>query len=98
MEYVYLGDEVSDGIFAWISVGINPTKDSSVTPAAYTLSRAVLRTRALVAWAVAVMVTDALPLVPPLPAFSLERDCVCFALNYIMLGGYGYNSVVPEKT
>jgi hypothetical protein len=35
MEYVYLGDEVSDGIFAWISVGIDPTKDSSVTPAAY---------------------------------------------------------------
>jgi hypothetical protein len=35
MEYVYLGDDVSDGIFAWISVGIDPTKDSSVTPAAY---------------------------------------------------------------
>jgi hypothetical protein len=35
MEYVYLGDDVSDGIFAWISVGIDPTKDSDVTPAAY---------------------------------------------------------------
>jgi hypothetical protein len=35
MEYVYLGDDISDGIFAWISVGINPTKNSSVTPAAY---------------------------------------------------------------
>ncbi|CAG7944383.1 unnamed protein product [Penicillium salamii] len=35
MEYVYLGDDVSDGIFAWISLGIDPTQDSSVTPAAY---------------------------------------------------------------
>ncbi|KAJ6092405.1 hypothetical protein N7467_004374 [Penicillium canescens] len=35
MEYVYLGDDVSDGIFAWISVGIDPTKDRDVTPAAY---------------------------------------------------------------
>lgn len=35
MEYVYLGDNVSDGIFAWISVGIDPTKDRDVTPAAY---------------------------------------------------------------
>lgn len=35
MEYVYLGDDVSDGIFAWITVGIDPTEDSDVTPAAY---------------------------------------------------------------
>jgi hypothetical protein len=35
MEYVYVGDNVSDGIFAWISVGIDATKDSSVTPTAY---------------------------------------------------------------
>lgn len=35
MEYVYLGDDVSDGIFAWVSLGMDPTKDSSVTPAAY---------------------------------------------------------------
>ncbi|CAI7645792.1 unnamed protein product [Penicillium glandicola] len=35
MEYVYLGDDVSDGIFAWISVGIDPTTDTTVTPAAY---------------------------------------------------------------
>ncbi|KAJ5301906.1 hypothetical protein PENANT_c062G04262 [Penicillium antarcticum] len=35
MEYVYLGDSVSDGIFAWISMGIDPTEDKSVTPAAY---------------------------------------------------------------
>jgi hypothetical protein len=35
MEYVFLGDDVSDGIFAWISVGIDGTKDKSVTPAAY---------------------------------------------------------------
>jgi hypothetical protein len=35
MEYVYLGDDVSDGIFAWITVGIDSTEDSDVTPAAY---------------------------------------------------------------
>ncbi|KAJ5302380.1 hypothetical protein PENANT_c008G10717 [Penicillium antarcticum] len=35
MEYVYLGDDVSDGIFAWISVGVDPTADRDVTPAAY---------------------------------------------------------------
>ncbi|KAJ5110024.1 hypothetical protein N7532_002669 [Penicillium argentinense] len=35
MEYVLLGDSVSDGIFAWISVGVDPTVDTSVTPAAY---------------------------------------------------------------
>ncbi|KAJ5392802.1 hypothetical protein N7465_011776 [Penicillium sp. CMV-2018d] len=35
MEYVYLGDDVSDGIFAWISVGMDPTVDSSVSSAAY---------------------------------------------------------------
>ncbi|KAJ5547123.1 protocatechuate 3-4-dioxygenase beta subunit [Penicillium frequentans] len=27
MEYVYLGDSASDGIFAWISIGINNKKD-----------------------------------------------------------------------
>ncbi|OGE56200.1 hypothetical protein PENARI_c003G04693 [Penicillium arizonense] len=35
MEYVYLGDSVSDGIFAWISMGMDPTEDTTVTPAAY---------------------------------------------------------------
>lgn len=35
MEYVYLGDNLSDGIFAWISVGMDPTVDTSVSPAAY---------------------------------------------------------------
>ncbi|KAJ5253918.1 hypothetical protein N7497_011016 [Penicillium chrysogenum] len=35
MEYVYLGDDVSDGIFAWITVGMDPTQDTTVTPAAY---------------------------------------------------------------
>lgn len=35
MEYVYLGDDISDGIFAWITVGMDPTQDTSVTPAAY---------------------------------------------------------------
>ncbi|KAJ5394456.1 uncharacterized protein N7487_012097 [Penicillium crustosum] len=35
MEYVFLGDDITDGIFAWISVGMDPTVDSSVSPAAY---------------------------------------------------------------
>lgn len=35
MEYVYLGDDISDGIFAWISVGMDSTVDTSVSPAAY---------------------------------------------------------------
>ncbi|KAJ5980550.1 hypothetical protein N7481_007848 [Penicillium waksmanii] len=35
MEYILLGDSVSDGIFAWISVGVDSTVDSSVSPAAY---------------------------------------------------------------
>ena len=35
MEYVLLGDDVSDGVFAWINVGIDATEDSDVTPAAH---------------------------------------------------------------
>ncbi|KAJ5180129.1 hypothetical protein N7492_003339 [Penicillium capsulatum] len=35
MEYVLLGDDVSDGIFAWISVGVDATEDTDITPAAY---------------------------------------------------------------
>lgn len=35
MEYVFLGDRVEDGIFAWISAAIDVTGDSDVTPAAY---------------------------------------------------------------
>ncbi|KAI9043252.1 uncharacterized protein KD926_004436 [Aspergillus affinis] len=35
MEYVLLGDDVSDGIFAWISVAIDPTSDRELSPAAY---------------------------------------------------------------
>ncbi|OQE20841.1 hypothetical protein PENFLA_c015G08087 [Penicillium flavigenum] len=35
MEYVYLGGSVSDSIFSWISMGIDPTQDNTVTPAAY---------------------------------------------------------------
>ncbi|KAF2085347.1 aromatic compound dioxygenase [Saccharata proteae CBS 121410] len=34
VEYVLLGDSVSDGIFSWISVGIDPTSNQTVTPAA----------------------------------------------------------------
>lgn len=34
-EYTYLGDSVTDGLFAWISFGINTTESSSVTPAAF---------------------------------------------------------------
>ncbi|CDM37322.1 hypothetical protein DTO013E5_7556 [Penicillium roqueforti] len=35
MEYIYLGDDISEGIFAWITVGLDPTQDTTVTPAAY---------------------------------------------------------------
>lgn len=35
MEYVFLGDKLEDGIFAWISAAIDVSSDSSVTPAAY---------------------------------------------------------------
>jgi hypothetical protein len=35
MKYVLLGDDVSDGIFAWISVAIDPTADRELSPAAY---------------------------------------------------------------
>lgn len=35
MEYVLLGDDVSDGIFAWISVGVDSTEDTGVSAAAY---------------------------------------------------------------
>ncbi|KAJ5632764.1 hypothetical protein N7490_009103 [Penicillium lividum] len=35
MEYVLLGDDVSDGVFAWITVGIDSTESTDVTPAAY---------------------------------------------------------------
>ncbi|GME34282.1 Intradiol ring-cleavage dioxygenase [Neofusicoccum parvum] len=34
-EYVLLGDDVTDGIFSWIAVGIDPTANYTVTPAAY---------------------------------------------------------------
>ncbi|RHZ54003.1 intradiol ring-cleavage dioxygenase [Aspergillus thermomutatus] len=35
VEYVLLGDSVSDGIFAWISLAMDSSESSSVTPAAY---------------------------------------------------------------
>jgi hypothetical protein len=35
MKYVLLGEDVSDGIFAWISVAIDPTADRELSPAAY---------------------------------------------------------------
>lgn len=34
-EYTLLGDSLSDGLFAWLSFGINATESSTVTPAAY---------------------------------------------------------------
>ncbi|KAF2144677.1 uncharacterized protein K452DRAFT_325182 [Aplosporella prunicola CBS 121167] len=34
VEYVLLGDSVADGIFSWISVGIDSTANQTVTPAA----------------------------------------------------------------
>jgi len=35
LEYILLGDDISDGIFAWISVAIDPTTDRELSPAAY---------------------------------------------------------------
>ncbi|KAL4949832.1 Intradiol ring-cleavage dioxygenase [Aspergillus filifer] len=35
VEYVLLGEDVTDGIFSWITVVIDSSKSSSVTPAAY---------------------------------------------------------------
>ncbi|KAL1642796.1 hypothetical protein SLS58_005301 [Diplodia intermedia] len=35
VEYVLLGDSVADGIFSWITVGIDSTANYTVTPAAY---------------------------------------------------------------
>lgn len=34
MEYVLLGDDITDGIMAWISIGIDPTTDNDVVAAA----------------------------------------------------------------
>lgn len=34
MEYVLLGDDVSDGVFAWITVGIDSTESTDITPGA----------------------------------------------------------------
>lgn len=34
MEYVLLGDDITDGIMAWISIGIDPTTDHDVVAAA----------------------------------------------------------------
>ncbi|KAI7083049.1 hypothetical protein KC343_g21574, partial [Hortaea werneckii] len=33
VEYVFLGEDVSDGILAWLSIGIDPTTDEEVTSA-----------------------------------------------------------------
>jgi hypothetical protein len=33
VEWVMLGDDVTDGIMAWISIGIDPTADQEVTSA-----------------------------------------------------------------
>ncbi|KAL4874272.1 Intradiol ring-cleavage dioxygenase [Aspergillus karnatakaensis] len=35
VEYVLLGEDVSDGVFAWISVVVDSSESTSVTPAAY---------------------------------------------------------------
>ena len=34
VEYIWMGDNIEDGIFAWISIGIDPTADSEVSSAA----------------------------------------------------------------
>lgn len=35
VQYVLLGEDITDGIFAWISFGIDATEDTTITPAAY---------------------------------------------------------------
>ncbi|KAH7175277.1 Intradiol ring-cleavage dioxygenase [Dactylonectria macrodidyma] len=35
MEYAMLGDSISDGLFAWLSFGINTTHSTSVVPGSY---------------------------------------------------------------
>ncbi|PYH46048.1 intradiol ring-cleavage dioxygenase [Aspergillus saccharolyticus JOP 1030-1] len=35
VEYVLLGDSISDGVFGWISLAIDSDESSSITPAAY---------------------------------------------------------------
>ncbi|RMJ23509.1 Extracellular dioxygenase [Aspergillus sp. HF37] len=35
VEYVFLGEEAADGIFAWISMGMDVSQDETVEPAAY---------------------------------------------------------------
>ena len=32
--YIYIGDDVADGIFAWTTVGVDLTKDSDISEAA----------------------------------------------------------------
>lgn len=34
VEYVLLGDDVSDGVFGWISLGVDVSENSEITPAA----------------------------------------------------------------
>ena len=34
VEYIWLGDKIEDGIFAWITIGIDPTQSSVVSSAA----------------------------------------------------------------
>ena len=34
VEYVYIGDDISDGVLGWISIGVDMTNSESVTPAA----------------------------------------------------------------
>ncbi|KAM5356465.1 hypothetical protein ACJ41O_003111 [Fusarium nematophilum] len=35
LEYTLLGDDLSDGIFAWLAFGVNTTQSQSITPAAF---------------------------------------------------------------
>jgi hypothetical protein len=34
VEWVQLGEDITDGIMAWVSIGIDPTADSEVSSAA----------------------------------------------------------------
>ncbi|KAI1410365.1 aromatic compound dioxygenase [Hypoxylon sp. FL1857] len=35
LEYTLLGDDITDGLFAWVAFGINTTQSQSITPAAF---------------------------------------------------------------
>jgi hypothetical protein len=35
VQYVFLGDSIEDGLLSWVTIGINPSNSTEITPAAY---------------------------------------------------------------